>query len=122
MALRLIEAYIPQVSWETVQETLADKPLLSAWHEESDKGYLHLRILIAYEESSPLLDVLEKRFSHIEGFQMIVLPVEASIPRPEENAGRWRCCGKERATAASMLACSLTSAALRVSRRGSSPG
>ncbi len=82
MALRLIEAYIPQVSWETVQETLADKPLLSAWHEESDKGYLHLRILTTYEESSPVLDLLEKRFSHVQGFQMIVLPVEASIPRP----------------------------------------
>jgi len=83
VALRLIEAYIPQVSWEAVEEIVAEKPLLSAWHEESDNGYLHLRILIPYEESSPVLDLLEQRFSHVEGFQMIVLPVEASIPRPE---------------------------------------
>jgi uncharacterized hydrophobic protein (TIGR00341 family) len=44
---------------------------------------LHFKILVSTEYSEEVLDLLEKSFSHAEGFRIILLPVEASIPRPE---------------------------------------
>ena len=84
MAQRLIEAYIPDISWEVLSNYLKDTQIQNHWYEESYEGFLHVRIL-ATEDSGTILDLLEKRFSHIEGFQVIVLPVEASIPRPKQK-------------------------------------
>jgi uncharacterized hydrophobic protein (TIGR00341 family) len=32
-----------------------------------------------------MMDALEKKFSHVEGFRMVLLAVEASVPRPEKK-------------------------------------
>jgi len=83
MALRLIEAYIPAASWTEVQAVVNDQSFLNHWYEESEQGVLHLRMLAASEHVGSILDNLTERFSQIERFQVMVLPIEASIPRPE---------------------------------------
>ena len=83
MALRLVEANLPDVPWEEIRELLHEKPVLGLWHDEPEERLLHLRILISSDNASSVLDALERRFSGREGFQILVLPVEASIPRPE---------------------------------------
>jgi len=82
MALRLIEAYIPKVTWSDIQPALEGKPLLGCWHERLSDETLSLRLLLTSEDSGALLDLMEQRFSYLEGFRMMVLPVEAYIPRP----------------------------------------
>jgi len=83
MALRLIEIYLPDVSWEDVASLLDEQKTLSQWRAGADRDALHLRVLVESCNAAPLLDAFEKRFKETDGFRMVVLPVEASIPRPE---------------------------------------
>lgn len=40
-----------------------------------------IQMLASAVETEGLLDEIERRFGHIEGFRILLLPVEASIPR-----------------------------------------
>lgn len=82
MALRLIEIDIPQVSWEQVSGFLEDKPVFRAWHQDQPDGGIFVRLLVSTDHAGAILDYFEKHFSHLSNFQMVVFPVEASIPRP----------------------------------------
>jgi hypothetical protein len=42
-----------------------------------------IRILLPAEKTEEAMDTFEKHFSIVNGFRLILLPVEASIPRPE---------------------------------------
>jgi uncharacterized hydrophobic protein (TIGR00341 family) len=42
-------------------------------------------LLLSAEKTEPVLDVLEKHFSSREFFRINLIPVEATIPRPEEE-------------------------------------
>lgn len=83
MALRIIEIILPQDYKKDVEESLKEREVLDIWQEIISKKRVHIRILVPTGQSEAILDLLEKRFSMIEGFRIILLPVEASIPRPK---------------------------------------
>lgn len=83
MALRLIEMVIPEKFREELEAILAEQEVLDVWRETIDENRIHLKILAPTEKTSAVLDLLEKRFKGIESFRIILLPVEASIPRPD---------------------------------------
>ena len=83
MSLRLIEIVLPEGCRKELVESLEQKKILDIWQEEIEESRLHLKILVSTEYSEEVLDFLEKRFSHAEGFRIILLPLEASLPRPE---------------------------------------
>jgi uncharacterized hydrophobic protein (TIGR00341 family) len=83
MSLRLIEIVLPEGYRKELVESLEKQKILDIWHKEIEESRLHLKILVSTEYSEEVLDFLEKRFSHAEGFRIILLPVEASIPRPD---------------------------------------
>jgi uncharacterized hydrophobic protein (TIGR00341 family) len=85
MSLRLIEIALPEVFRKEIAELLKDQPVLEIWQETIEEDRIHMKILVATEHSETILDSLEKRFSKAEGFRIILLPVEASIPRPEKE-------------------------------------
>jgi uncharacterized hydrophobic protein (TIGR00341 family) len=84
MALRLIEVFLPQDHAGQVDELVADPPPLGLWHMRTDEGRSAVRILVDAERSEAVLDSLESRFKQLEGFRVVLLPVEAAIPRPPE--------------------------------------
>jgi hypothetical protein len=84
MALRLIEVFLPQDHAGQVDELVADPPPLGLWHMRTDEGRSAVRILVDAERSEAVLDSLESRFKQLDGFRVVLLPVEASIPRPAE--------------------------------------
>jgi len=84
MPIRLIEIYVPNDFKESVVEVLAKHPTLGVWSEKIAGRQLHVDVLVSAEESEPILDLLEKKLSGVEGFRIIILPVEASIPRPQK--------------------------------------
>ncbi len=43
-----------------------------------------MKVLVSAENAEAVLDLLDKRFSSDPGFRVLLLPVAASIPRPEE--------------------------------------
>ncbi len=85
MSLRLIEIVLSERYRKELVESLEKQKLIDIWQETIEESRFHLKILIPTEYSETVLDFLEKRFSHAEGFRIILLPVEASIPRPESE-------------------------------------
>lgn len=85
MALRLIEFVVPDVHKNVIQELLKDRETVSIWYDKLDEQQLLTKIVVSMEKSGPILDMLEKRFSMIPGFRVVILPVEASIPRPKSE-------------------------------------
>jgi len=85
MALRLIEFVVPDVHRDVIQELLKDRETVSIWYDKLDEQQLLTKIVVSMDKSGPILDMLEKRFSMIPGFRVVILPVEASIPRPKSE-------------------------------------
>ncbi len=83
MALRLIELVLPTKSEEALNELLEPQPTLGFWKDRVSDDLTLSRILVPVEESERVLDLLEHRFSRVEGFKVILLQVQASLPRPE---------------------------------------
>lgn len=84
MALRLLEVILPEASGQRARELLEGQAYLGLWHERVSDDHLLVRVLLSVEETESFLDVLEERFAHVEGFRIVLLPVEASLPRPAE--------------------------------------
>jgi len=85
MSLRLIEIILPETeNFERLRESLEDHPVIEIWEDNIAGEKILVKILVKAEESEKILDLLEKRFSKTEGFRIILLTVEASIPRPEK--------------------------------------
>lgn len=95
MALRLVEVRLPADAEEEYLSVLEGHSPRQAWREPGagmgtgDEGeeleLLRFNIVLEAEQAEPLLDDLEKSFSSRDGFRMLLLPVEASIPRPEPD-------------------------------------
>ena len=85
MALRLIEIFLPVDEKDRVREALKDYKVLGTWQQELSEDKILIKLLLPAEETGAVLDLLEKHFSLVkaEGFRIILLPVEASIPRPQ---------------------------------------
>jgi len=83
MSLRLIEIVLPDEHRKDLEDSLKEHETLDIWQESIEAGRIHFEILVPTGHSERVLDFLEKRFSHVEGFRIILLPVQASIPRPD---------------------------------------
>ncbi|MCL7412420.1 MAG: TIGR00341 family protein [ANME-2 cluster archaeon] len=83
MALRQIEIFIPSKGEFRVQDALKDLPLLGLWQERYSKDFIQIKILLEAENSEFVLDRLEQKISLVEGYRIILLPVEATLPKPE---------------------------------------
>ncbi|HPE62824.1 MAG TPA: TIGR00341 family protein [Methanothrix sp.] len=101
MPLRLIEMVLPEKDRESLEKLLTrnDLPILGIWTEpmlgiwERPVGgvwkksftepQILVKILVSTTEAESVIDLLEKRFHRREGCRLVVLPVAASLPRPE---------------------------------------
>ena len=83
MALRLLEMVLPEKDSAGVRELLNHCKVLE--HRQirlADREVL-VRILLDAEESELVLDLLQKRYTGVEGNRVVILPVEATLPRDE---------------------------------------
>lgn len=84
MALRLIELILPEDYLKHSQDVLKDCQASGIWYERLEENKILVRILLTAEKTEEAMDTFEKHFSNVDGFRIILFPVEASIPRPEE--------------------------------------
>jgi len=82
MSLRFIEVYLPTIAKNTVQAALRDYELLGIWQDRISEYQTIIKLLLPVEDTEEVLDLLEKNFSMEDNFRVIILPVEATIPRP----------------------------------------
>lgn len=84
MVLRLIEMVLPEGFKVEVEKLLKDYQVLEILNFRISDDLIMFKILVTTEESESILDQLEKHYSHLTGFRIFILPVQASIPRIDE--------------------------------------
>ena len=85
MALRLIELILPAGNEELIAQVVEDMDIEEIWHLRVSDDRVMSKILIPSEESEALLDAIEKRFSNIDGFRVMVHSIVAALPSKEEE-------------------------------------
>ena len=80
MALRLAEIFLPEKNDALLEELKSQFKIIDSYHACGDEGG-ELKLLLEAETAEPVFDFLEKRYGHIAGFRIIVVAVEAVIPR-----------------------------------------
>jgi hypothetical protein len=84
MALRLLEVYVKGEKVGELRALLREAPVLDVWEEQLSEGMAVARLLLRTEHAERVTDHLERRFGGSEGFRVVMLHVEATIPRPLE--------------------------------------
>lgn len=82
MALRVMQIFVPKHSATAPDELLEGRDVLGRWHD-SHKDQIVLHLLVPAEETEPIMDRFEQHFSSVEGFHVVLFPVEAVLPRPK---------------------------------------
>jgi uncharacterized hydrophobic protein (TIGR00341 family) len=83
MALRLIEMVLREKDGDDVRALLDGCKVLEHRQIRSADGEVLVRILLDAEQSEKVLDLLEKRYTGGEGNRVVILPVEATLPRAQ---------------------------------------
>ncbi len=89
MTLRLIEMVVPEHAGEELQKLLIEQSVLELRQIGLREGEVLVRILLKAEKSEAVLDILEKQYADKEGCRIVILPVQATLPRvevPEDTA------------------------------------
>ena len=83
MSLRLVEVFLPDDQSHQIEKLLDKYSFLGVWHEHLDNEQILVKILLYSNEVEPVIDRLNNHFSEADGFRLLLLKVEASIPRPQ---------------------------------------
>lgn len=81
MPLRLLELTIPAQEAGRLPALLEKQPALGVWQFRSANGGVMVRILLDAEHVEALSDILIDSFGSRDDFRMILLAVEATLPR-----------------------------------------
>jgi len=71
---------VPAAEAEGAAALLEGFPVAQVWRDPGE-GVEVFRILLPAERVEEVLDALESRYTHVEGFRALVLRVEAALPR-----------------------------------------
>jgi uncharacterized hydrophobic protein (TIGR00341 family) len=84
VTLRLLEILTPARDREAVLRLLDEADVVDHWSRPLDGDRFLARALLSADRAEALTDAFRERFLAHEGFRMILLPVEATIPRVPE--------------------------------------
>jgi len=85
MQERVIKIILPEEFKDPALELLETDQSIFYWLEESNSTNVVISMLVDSGQTENLMDNFERRFGHTENFKLIVLPVEASLPRKKEE-------------------------------------
>lgn len=76
-----MQIFLPHGHTEESNELLEGREILGRWRDtDSDQTVWHL--LVPAEETEPIMDQFEQRYSSVDGFHVVLSPVDAVLPRP----------------------------------------
>ena len=84
MALRLIEVVLQKKDIPELRNFLKNHTVIEHKELLLLNNNILVRILLAAEESEAVLDFLDEHYADDENHRIIILPVEATLPRVEE--------------------------------------
>ena len=79
---RLIEVLAPSAAREKLAKALEGTEAVSRWPLFEGDGKVSARLLVDVQSSGDWIDAIETALSGIEDYRLVLLPVEASVPRP----------------------------------------
>ncbi len=85
MPLRLIEVVLREQDCAEVRELLKEQPVLEHRQLRLPDAEVLVRILLDAEHTEAVLDVLAERYAGKEDSRVVILPVEATLPRAKEE-------------------------------------
>jgi len=86
VALRLLELRVPTEDLEKVPALCEDFGFVDLWTSDTTQGMGLARILLDAGDTEQLSDRLVRELGSHEGFRMVLLPVEATVPVVEPPA------------------------------------
>ena len=84
MPLRKIEVVVPCEHKDEFTELLEDESVHHYWNDESKDAYI-LKALVDANKTETFLDNAEQIIGEREGFRLVLLSVEATLPRIEDD-------------------------------------
>ncbi len=82
MSLRLLKIVVPSQDASTVLEKfLPDIDTSQRWEQKLNDGRTLIQLVIESQAAEEIVDRLESRFASTTSFRVLVLPIEAAIPR-----------------------------------------
>lgn len=85
MPLRLIEIVLPKMERNDIQGLFDEETVVGHWQAQATDNGLLVKMLLSAEHTEAILDRLEEKFSYVDGFRVVLLPVEATLPRLKET-------------------------------------
>ncbi len=85
MALRFIEISVPSDLAPAVRDVVDEVDIGGPWHETLDDGRSLVRLLLEADQTGPIVDRLEQRFGSEPHFKLVILKVDAALPRKESE-------------------------------------
>ena len=82
MALRFLEIVVPEEATNDVLKIIEGAQITNFWQTCSCENRSIFKLIVAAEKAETLLDILEKKYSHLEDFHMVLLPLEAWLLEP----------------------------------------
>jgi uncharacterized hydrophobic protein (TIGR00341 family) len=79
-----MEVFIPGEHRDAVREVMSSDKAVFSWEDDISESGFYAKILLKAEQTESILDELEKRCSNTEKFRVVLLPVEATLPREED--------------------------------------
>jgi uncharacterized hydrophobic protein (TIGR00341 family) len=80
----MIEVFAPTEYADAINGFLKEHRHHGLWTDRLSEDRCLVRALVPTEGTEAVIDVMEKRFSNVEGFRLMLFSVEATVPRPPE--------------------------------------
>lgn len=85
MSLRFIEIYHQKGKADEIDFLLQEQPIIDTWHDHLPENNESItKILVRSESTEQIIHMLEEFFPEQDHFRLVILRVEATIPRPPE--------------------------------------
>lgn len=84
MALRLLEVIIPEQHFNEVSALLKQNEISDYWQTCSCESAIIFKIILQVEKTESLIDQFENKYKHLDGFRLILFPLEATFPSPKQ--------------------------------------
>lgn len=86
MPIRLMQIILPEnISKNEISSLLEEKKVISGWTSDYPDRKIILHLLIPAEECESVIDKFEQRFAETSEYNIVLLPVEAFLPRPKSE-------------------------------------
>ena len=85
MAQRLLQITVPEADHDRLKELLDQQTVVARWLDDRDDREAVIQVLVRADAAEAIMDDCDSAFGDSGRLRLIVLPVEAALPRPDAD-------------------------------------